>query len=282
MLRSILLVLCTTLAAAFHATARKQARALAVREHIEGENNCPEGVTTTPVLIYANMDRGNQLYSLRGSSEQESELEDSDSQESELEMETEDAEPAANETDHVKTTPLCLAIYRSLRTFEKSNDLVGCMVANKQATGDAAIFLQRFDENSAQESLQPAYAKCIHQKVNVATAQLAQSGGCMEGLTKDFVEFHMKNKGRGVSMQCRAEACLKYKGGNDKKIMACQEKFDDELDKTEDLKGAASVYERLLHKCAGVSEVCARQNGWPMAWKANQQMLKSIGLNGIR
>lgn len=286
MLRSILVVLGSTLATAVHtslARARAQARAEAVREHLgtDDASQCGEGVTTTPVLVYANMDRGNQLFSLRGSAEQEQELDAEDSESFESESEGSPA-AAGNKTAVERPTPLCMAIYKALRTFEKGNELNECLRQNKKATEEAGVFLQRFDEDGAQEFLQPHYAKCLHTKVNQETAQLATSGNCLSGLTKDFVEFQMKNKGKGVSMQCKAEACLKFNSRKDKKFQKCQEKYEEELEKVEDLKGSSTVYSKLLKECAGVSELCSRQNGWPMAWKANVQMLKSIGINGIR
>merc|ERR1740120_48335 len=64
MLGPALLVVSSSLASAVSTRSRAAARAMAM-SHLTADG-CGEGVTTTPLLIYAGMNRGNQLYSLRG------------------------------------------------------------------------------------------------------------------------------------------------------------------------------------------------------------------------
>jgi len=228
------------------------------------------------------MNKGNRLYSLRGMREGTDLLdsEESESQEEELEsgedLMTESGNKTGDDKNETQISPLCLALFRSLRDTGDNYKLNYCINQHKEATKRASEFLQEFDENTAQEVLQPTLVKCLRSEVNLPTAQLMEGGGCLTGFTTDFVTWEMKNKGKGISMQCKAEACIKY---NTKEgVEDCAHKFDDELESVEDMESGARVYEKILTQCAGVSDLCARQNGYPMAFKANQNMLKQIGI----
>jgi len=227
------------------------------------------------------MDRGNKLYSLRGGAG--ADLLDSaeaDSQDEKLpsgdDLMMESGNKTGDGKKDVQINPLCLALFRSLRDTGDNYKLNFCINQHKDATKQASAFLQEFDENSAQEVLHPTLVKCLRSEVNLPTAQLMEGGGCLSGFTSDFVTWEMKNKGKGISLQCKAEACIKYNSGDG--VEECARKFEDELESVEDMESGAKVYEKILTQCAGVSDLCARQNGYPMAFKANQQMLKQIGI----
>jgi len=290
MLGSALLVVSSTLASAVTMRARAGAHAQVLSHLGGGADACGEGVTTTPLLIYASLDRGNQLYSLRGTREGTEDLLGTEESENREEPENREDDLASgddlmtesgNATGDVKNdttslSPLCLALFRSLRDTGDNYKLNYCINKHKEATKRASEFLQEFNEGSAQEVLQPTLVKCVRSEVNLPTAQLMEGGGCLYGFTTDFVTWEMKNKGKGVSLQCKAEACIKY--NTVEGVEDCAHKYDDALEEVEDMEGGAKVYEKILTKCAGVSDLCARQNGYPMAFKANQNMLKQIGI----
>lgn len=276
-----LIVVSSTLASAVSTRARAAARASAM-SHLTADG-CGEGVTTTPLLIYAGMNKGNQLYSLRGMRDGTDLLnsEESEDQEGELASGEDLMMESGNKTgdsdkNETQVSPLCLALFKSLRDTGDNYKLNYCLSQHKESFKQASEFLQDFDESSAQVVLQPTLVKCLRSEVNKPTAQLMEGGGCLSGFTADFVTWEMKNKGKGISLQCKAEACIKYNSVEG--VKDCERKFDDEMDSVEDMEGGAKVYEKILTQCAGVSDLCARQNGYPMAFKANQQMLKQVGI----
>jgi len=278
MLGPALFVVSGTLASAVSTRSRAAAQAMA---NVASDGCAGEGVTTTPLLIYASMDRGNKLYSLRGGASKDIlDSAEPDNQQEELmsgdDLMTESGNKTGDDKNETPISPLCLALFRSLRGTDDNHKLNFCINQHKEATQQASAFLQEFDENSAQEVLQPTLLKCLRSEVNLPTAQLMEGGGCLSGFTTDFVTWEMKNKGRGISQQCRAEACIKFNSAP--VVEECAHKFDDALESVEDMEEAAKVYEKILTQCAGVSDLCARQNGYPMAFKANQQMLKQIGI----
>ncbi|CAK0802054.1 unnamed protein product, partial [Prorocentrum cordatum] len=187
MLGPALFVVSGTLASAVSTRSRAAAQAMA---NVASDGCAGEGVTTTPLLIYASMDRGNKLYSLRGGASKDIlDSAEPDNQQEELmsgdDLMTESGNKTGDDKNETPISPLCLALFRSLRGTDDNHKLNFCINQHKEATQQASAFLQEFDENSAQEVLQPTLLKCLRSEVNLPTAQLMEGGGCLSGFTTD-------------------------------------------------------------------------------------------------
>mmetsp|Transcript_31196 Transcript_31196/g.83458 ORF Transcript_31196/g.83458 Transcript_31196/m.83458 type:complete len:225 (+) Transcript_31196:79-753(+) len=154
---------------------------------------------------------------------------------------------------------------------EQTAELNACAEGSKQWRW-ALERLQSSDNEGAHSFLQKGYNKCL-KKLGVARKEV-----CVRGWAEDVVEYRWLKQGHGVSEECRQEAKEKYTSGSED-VEACAKTFHDALDSAEETDDQGKVYQELLQKCAGISPMCAQQNGYMMAERAQQNALKEIGID---
>ncbi|CAK0848958.1 unnamed protein product, partial [Prorocentrum cordatum] len=174
--------------------------------------------------------------------------------------------PADEEGDHDSYAKECPPL-----SEEQSATLNECTEGKKQWKWGLDR-LQSSDKEGATNFVIKAYNLCL-KKMGLERAER-----CVRAWVDDTIEYKWLKQGLGVSPECKAEAHSKYNTGS-KEVEDCAQTYNDRLQGFDEPEEQAMIYSDILENCAGVSPLCARQNGYMMAERAQQQSLKELGID---
>jgi len=176
---------------------------------------------------------------------------------------TEPAEAEEEQGFHDKCPPL---------TEEQSATLNECTEGKKQWKWGLDR-LQASDKEGATKFVIKAYQLCL-KKMGIERDEQK----CVRAWVEDTIEYKWLKQGLGVSPECKAEAHKKYSSGSSE-VEECAQEYNKKLEGFDEPEEQAMIFSDILQNCAGVSPLCARQNGYMMAERAQQQALKEIGID---